>query len=334
MASSDPIKYPYAVDYNDHFETPIVAYRDICPLLDAVQPQPPSASASKADSQETMRSRHTIYDPYYCNGRTKRLLGTLGFTKVQHEKRDFYKDVEKNQVPKYHTLITNPPYSDDHKEKCVRYAVSQLRGNNANGAKDAAKPFFILMPNYVACRNHFRSSVLSNVVAQGQDSSEDPLDILYVVPSTPYEYEHPEGTGKDLPPFSSIWFCGIPAGKVDAAKKAFRKTHGENSVGILQNGQSQSDSPRLVSTLQELRALGAVPTAKRKNLKQRLKVKRKLEQADNYAVGTPTTARNEIKAVSQKNNNQSTAPTPNPASHNGKKSKHRDESGARKKKRF
>eukprot|EP00429_Kryptoperidinium_foliaceum_P028735 CAMPEP_0176149746 /NCGR_PEP_ID=MMETSP0120_2-20121206/76417_1 /TAXON_ID=160619 /ORGANISM="Kryptoperidinium foliaceum, Strain CCMP 1326" /LENGTH=55 /DNA_ID=CAMNT_0017486567 /DNA_START=26 /DNA_END=190 /DNA_ORIENTATION=- len=29
-------KFEYPVDYNDHFETPLVAYEDILPLLDAL----------------------------------------------------------------------------------------------------------------------------------------------------------------------------------------------------------------------------------------------------------------------------------------------------------
>ena len=31
-----------------------------------------------------------IYDPYFCEGSTKLLLGELGFPKVHNEKQDFY----------------------------------------------------------------------------------------------------------------------------------------------------------------------------------------------------------------------------------------------------
>lgn len=120
------IQYPYKVDYNDHFETPQCAYEHIMPLIDAVQPSPD-------------RENHIIYDPFYCNGRTKVLLQSLGFTNVVHEKRDFYKDVEKNQLPNYHTFITNPPYSSDHKEKCVQFAIDRLRPKNSQRRKRRSK---------------------------------------------------------------------------------------------------------------------------------------------------------------------------------------------------
>lgn len=78
------MKYPYRTDYNDHFETPLEAYEHIVPLLDALHPN---------------RNEHIIYDPYYCNGQTKVLLSNLGFSKVKHEKRDFYQDIMMNNVP-------------------------------------------------------------------------------------------------------------------------------------------------------------------------------------------------------------------------------------------
>jgi hypothetical protein len=172
------------------------------------------------------------------------------------------------------------------------------------------------MPNYVAVRNHFRSAICSQ-------EGDDPLDIFYVVPQIPYEYDHPEGTGKDLPPFSSIWYCGVPSSKVDAVKHAFRKAYGENSVGIIEGLQRDvnRDVPRLVSTLQELRVLGAVPTEKRKNLKQRLKAKRKYQQQDLQSSEGTT----QIATVARENTDQK---------RKKKKSKYRDETGQRKKRRF
>jgi hypothetical protein len=316
----DSMTYPYSVDYNDHFETPRSAYEHILPLLDAVQ-QPVNNSRTSSRGKTTgapscTRRNHIIYDPYYCNGRAKELMQAFGFEKVVHEKRDFYRDIKENSVPRHETFITNPPYSSDHKERCVSYAVDQLRRQPSKGREESA--FFILMPNYVAVRNHFRAAI------QASDGTDEPKDILYVVPPNPYEYEHPKGTGKDLPPFASIWFCGIPVRKVDAVKEAFRNVHGEHSVGIAQIGDLRSNnSPRLVSTLQELKALGAVPTQKRKNLKQRLKAKRKLEQsscvqANPHHTSVPTTMTVQMESV-QKGN---------------KKSRYRDNTGARKKKRF
>mmetsp|Transcript_2116 Transcript_2116/g.3877 ORF Transcript_2116/g.3877 Transcript_2116/m.3877 type:complete len:300 (-) Transcript_2116:2395-3294(-) len=299
MSTFQGKNFPYNVDYNDHFETPIIAYEHILPLLDALHP----------------RSTHILYDPYFCNGRTKRILQSLGFDSVIHEKRDFYRDIEENRVPVYHTLVTNPPYSSNHKERCIRFAIEKLRGSVEGN--DSTKCFFILMPNYVAVRNHFKSAVCSQ-------EGEDPMDIFYVLPQIPYEYDHPEGTGKDLPPFSSIWYCGVPSSKIDAVKNAFREVHGKNSVGISQGSQRDVNggAPMLLSSLHELRILGAVPTEKRKNLKQRLKAKRKRQQQEIGSTKGMTT--NPNATVVKENTDQKTK----------KKSKYRDETGQRKKKRF
>jgi hypothetical protein len=32
--------------------------------------------------------------------------------------------------------------------------------------------------------------------------------VFYILPPDYYEYSHPEGTGKDIPPFYSAWFVG------------------------------------------------------------------------------------------------------------------------------
>ena len=306
------IQYPYKVDYNDHFETPQCAYEHIMPLIDAVQPS-------------SSRENHIIYDPFYCNGRTKVLLQSLGFTNVFHEKRDFYKDVEKDQLPNYHTFITNPPYSSDHKEKCVQFAIDRLRPKNSQKKKKKnhiSKPFFILMPNYVAVRNHFRSAIKSG------DSGDDPNDILYVIPPIPYEYDHPEGTGKEVSPFQSIWFCGIPSSKVAAAKKSFGKMYGDSNIGVGNIGSSMG-KPRLVSTLQELRQLNAVPIQKRKNLKQRLKAKKKMQQ---LSEGSQSQQRDRTEGTSV-TRNQSTIQQGKQKKRKGN-SKYRNEDGVRKKKRF
>lgn len=176
-----PSSLPFRADYNDHFETPEIAYRDILPLLDYL---------------EEARESHKLYDPFYCNGRTEVLLNGLGFPNVSHRRRDFYKDVDNGTVPDHDTLITNPPYSDDHKERSLSFALDQLRTKG--------RPFFILMPNYVGARDYYRSLLSENPQA----------GVVYVIPLTPYEYDHPEGTGHATSPFDSIWYCGIGADRV------------------------------------------------------------------------------------------------------------------------
>jgi len=221
------------------------------------------------------RSDHILYDPYYCDGSAANLLRSLGFTKIKHEKRDFYEDVQNKTLPFYHTLVTNPPYSGSHKERCVRFAVDNLRENNGDatdGSHHFCKPFFILMPNYIACRDHFRAAICPSSMNQ----TEDPPDIFYVLPSKPYEYEHPAGTGKEISPFASIWFCGVHADKVEYVKNAFRKAYGDKSVGLLSQHSFENDNylgPRLVSSFKDLKQMRAIPTKKRRNPKQRRKEK-------------------------------------------------------------
>ena len=146
--------FDYKVDYNDHFETPQCAYEDILPLLDGLNKS---------------RKNHVIYDPYYCNGRVAVLLKQLGFDQVIHAKRDFYKDVENNEVPEHDTLVTNPPYSENHKEKCIEFCIRQFQHEG--------KAFFLLMPNYVAAKNYFRSLLNEKGCME---------DVAYVVPASPY----------------------------------------------------------------------------------------------------------------------------------------------------
>jgi len=116
--------FPFEADYNDHFETPIQSYQDILPVLDFI-----------AYSLSLTRSSLIVYDPFYCNGQAKVLLESLGFVNVKHDKRDFYKDVQNNTIPPHHVMVTNPPYSEDHKERIIEYTFGKLRTQNT--------PFFL-----------------------------------------------------------------------------------------------------------------------------------------------------------------------------------------------
>ena len=195
--------FPYAVEYNDHFETPKAAYEDILVLIDALfgdasrKNCAPNAKDDGDDDNTTTdnnddkadgganhggkvdQSKHSNsrkrkrqrqrqrqrqrpsqredvipYDPYYCNGRAAVLLRDLGFQDVVHECRDFYKDIESGMIPDHDVLVTNPPYSSDHKERCLDFAMEALK------TKD--RPFFVLLPNYVAAREYYRKLLESN----------------------------------------------------------------------------------------------------------------------------------------------------------------------------
>ena len=104
-------------------------------------------------------------------------------------------------------------------------------------------------------------------------------------------------------------------------KISFEKAHGN------------VDSPRLASSLNELAELGAVPTLKRNSLKQRLKAKRKLEQLSASKNVTEGQTINESKKKKEQSSMKQGVANQKRKRKN-KKSVYRDESGARKKKRF
>lgn len=279
-------KYEYKVDYNDHFETPLNAYTDILPLLDSLA----------AD-----RNEHILYDPYYCNGRTKRLLQGLGFQNVVHEKRDFYKDISDKKVPQHDTLVTNPPYSDDHKEKCLEFCVQQFREKGIS--------FFLLIPNYVAARHYYRR-VLGETIK----------DVAYLVPPVEYSYSHPEGTGHEVSPFDSLWFCGI--GKDRIWKWTQQKKEQYYDSGDL---LAHRQRPVFVDSFEKLVSLGIISLENRPNPKQRKKL-RKMVEGSRKPIQTKT--KNKCTQREQPNNDK------NSPKKKGTKSKYRNKDGSRTKKRF
>jgi len=264
-------KYPYPTDYNDHFETPARAYDDIYPLLEYVLTNKQKCKHNRKCSNEA-----TIYDPYYCAGRAGTLLDDLfqrhqskrissTSIRIQHEKRDFYKDIKQKTVPNHDILVTNPPYSEDHKEKCLEFAVNQL--------KEHGRPFFLLMPNYIAMKEYFRTIVLFG------EGKKKMIQTFYITPSkqNPYEYDHPEGTGHKVSPFASVWFIGLSYTDNEVIKStnqvvmdAFTKFH---------TSGSKSGTPQIVSSLQNLLRIGAVSAEKRKNPRQRKKIKKAMQRA-------------------------------------------------------
>lgn len=194
--------------------------------------------------------------------------------------------------------------------------------------------FFLLMPNYVASREYYRTR------EQG--------DVVYLLPSQPYEYNHPEGTGKEVPPFTSLWFCGIGKERVQTVQDFWDSIHGKE-------GQAKST---LVMSLESLRVSGTIPTQKRPNPRQRKKKRRHALQSNEPSTTgmqeqpllldsrliPPHKHCNDANTHNHNNKRQRSNPTVSttPAqrhSENGrtaskKKSKHRDSHGQRQKKRF
>lgn len=145
--------WKFDTDYNDHFETPLVAYIDIYNTIVEI------AKILKKPLRDLV-----IYDPYYCKGSTSILINRVfqmilpneNITiKVINENRDFYQDIKKNKVPQYDILITNPPYSGDHKSKLLNYIASTKEHSENN----LMKPFLLLLPLYTCTKSYWKEFV-------------------------------------------------------------------------------------------------------------------------------------------------------------------------------
>ena len=180
-AASLAKRYPFATDFCDHFETPRRAYADVAPALDALVAKP--------------RAQTRIYDPYYCDGAAKRHLQQLGFTNVKNDNLDFYasKTYKDPANTTHDIVVTNPPFSEDHKERCLRWALA------------TRKPFALLLPAYVVERRWFREAL----------GDARPF---FVAPSERYGFDHPLGAGADNSPFFSVWV--VDSGRGAAATAA------------------------------------------------------------------------------------------------------------------
>uniref|UniRef100_A0A7S1SHB1 Uncharacterized protein n=1 Tax=Tetraselmis chuii TaxID=63592 RepID=A0A7S1SHB1_9CHLO len=143
-------------DIGDHAETPLEAYRHIAPLLLRL------AKRLKVSAEELK-----IYDPFFCEGRTKARLAGLGFSSVYNRNEDFYAAVAAKACPDFDVLVTNPPFSGDNIERFFRFAV---RSN---------KPWFMLVPAYVA-KKAFYQEWLHNRRGAVRPAFVGPTQLPYV----------------------------------------------------------------------------------------------------------------------------------------------------------
>ena len=235
------VQYPFETNYLDHFESPARAYEDLAPLLRRVAVRLHGGNAGEASASERdCCDRVSIYDPFYCDGAVVDRLANVGFPNVTHACVDFYAALKRGRVPAHDVVVTNPPYSGDHKERALKWAVGQ------------GKPWFQLLPNYVATKGYFAS--LFPGTASPTPASVEP--VVFLVPTAKYEFEHPEGTGKDASPFFSVWFCGGLA-RADLAGL-------ERELG---------PDVKLVTSVKAMGDGGHLRVAKRGNPKQRRKAR-------------------------------------------------------------
>jgi|APGre2960657444_1045066.scaffolds.fasta_scaffold01485_2 hypothetical protein len=161
-------------DWHDHCETPFEAYRDIEPLLFQLATR---LGLDKASLR--------VYDPYFCEGSMVAHLARLGFTNVHNVNEDCYAAWESGRTPEYDVLITNPPYSGDHMQRILSFAVA------------SGKPWLLLLPNFVAYKKSFRELV------------PEVFQPSFLVPSKRYVYYAPgrqEASTQPTSPFDSFWY--------------------------------------------------------------------------------------------------------------------------------
>lgn len=230
----------------------------------------------------------------------------LKYKNVIHEARDFYKDINNNTIPDHDVLITNPPYSENHKQKVLEFAFQNLKKQGIR--------FLLLLPNYVVGKAYFKNLV-NQYCNQTDDGSEgdvkEEFPIRYVVPNQAYEYDHPENTGHEVPPFFSIWICGGFTYSID---------NDNNKISNIKN-----NSVRIVNSISELCSIGALKMDKRLNPKQRRKRKQRSSQFRKTADITVTTVNHDVK---RSHNNSVKRKEPSSTS------RYRDKTGKRTKKRF
>ena len=215
--------WPFETHFSDHFETPREAFRDILPVLEAIgrrcarrraRAAGTAASGGGGEVATAAALRDlVVYDPYYCDGSMRADLAALGCSpgRVLNEKRDFYADVASGGVPAHDVLVTNPPYSVEHKQRLLQYLRS------------ARVPFLLLLPAWVVATDYWRAFLLSLAVRRDaereaggdaavhdEDRTERRAGVFYVCPSAArrYAFVHPQATGHAEAPFHAVWCCG------------------------------------------------------------------------------------------------------------------------------
>ena len=161
-------------EFLDHFETPLRAYEDI---------EAPLALIAKG--LNIPRHELKIFDPYYCRGGVKKHLQKLGFSQVYNENEDFYTSTRFTDFSLFDVVITNPPYSSNHKELCMKWL------------RRTEKPFFCLMWKFAATKAWYRHGL--------QSSKPD----WYVCPKDKnrYDFKNPSGKGmQGGSPYQPLWF--------------------------------------------------------------------------------------------------------------------------------
>ena len=74
-----------------------------------------------------------------------------------NENKDFYAVCQRGEVPEHDVLVTNPPYSADHVERCITFAAKNLY--------EHGRPYFLLLPSYCVNKPYYTSALLTGGAA-------------------------------------------------------------------------------------------------------------------------------------------------------------------------
>ena len=146
------VHHAFEADADDHCETSPEAHANIVNFL-----------VKTADAVGKRPADLVIYDPYYCAGGTRRSFAALGFPNVINRNEDFYAVVAEGRVPEHDVLVTNPPYSADHVERCLTFAARNLA--------ERGRPYFLLLPSYVINKPYYVDALLTGG-AEGRAAAE------------------------------------------------------------------------------------------------------------------------------------------------------------------
>lgn len=125
------LHHPFKANFNDHFETSREALQDIYVVVEELR------SLTRPSTPDSF----TIYDPYFCVGGVVQHWASLGVSNVLHANRDFYADIENGTVPgPFDMIVTNPPFSEDHILRMLRFLTSQTQ------------PWAFVAPDYIATK--------------------------------------------------------------------------------------------------------------------------------------------------------------------------------------
>jgi len=138
---------PWECSRSDHCETPPEAVNDATRLIDAM-----ALGGAVPTSRDSVR----VYDPYFCQGASRRHLVALGFSSdnVKHEPVDCYAEWARlDGLPACDVLVTNPPFSGTHAERLFRH-LHRLQ------TKGQCPSFLVLLPNYVYTKTFYKELYL------------------------------------------------------------------------------------------------------------------------------------------------------------------------------